>query len=215
MSFELLTGLRVILPVKPFDEAKSRLASVLSRDERQSLARQLFLRSLRVIGKVVPSESVLVVSRDSEALRLASELGAETLIEAGSGLNPALSQAIQHLLAKETASVLIIAADLPLLGSEDVASLVAVGSQDQFVLAPDRVAAGTNALLLRPPDLLQVAFGPGSFPRHQELGRAAGSEPRIIDLPGLAFDLDSPSDLGHLRHMVGEDWSAALTSTVV
>lgn len=66
-------------------------------------------------------------------------------------------------------------------------------------LAPDRAERGTNALLARPPALAPLAFGVGSFTRHQALAQRAGVEPLIFHAPGLAFDVDTPPDLAELR----------------
>jgi len=61
-------------------------------------------------------------------------------------------------------------------------------------LAPCRHGTGTNALFLRPPDLIAPGFGADSFRRHCDLARRAGLEPVIVRMPGLAFDLDTPLD---------------------
>ena len=68
-----------------------------------------------------------------------------------------------------------------------------------IALAPDRAGLGTNALLTTPPSHAPLAFGVGSFARHQALARRAGVEPLIFHSPGLAFDVDTLPDLDELR----------------
>jgi 2-phospho-L-lactate guanylyltransferase (CobY/MobA/RfbA family) len=62
-------------------------------------------------------------------------------------------------------------------------------------LAADRRGDGTNALLCAPPDTMSFHYGPGSFAAHREAARAAGHEPAVLDLPGLALDIDTADDL--------------------
>jgi 2-phospho-L-lactate guanylyltransferase len=67
------------------------------------------------------------------------------------------------------------------------------------VIVPDRHGHGTNALLLTPPDVMEPAFGPGSFVRHAALARAAGATIRVADVTSLGLDVDTPEDLAALR----------------
>ena len=67
------------------------------------------------------------------------------------------------------------------------------------MIVPDRHGAGTNALLIAPPDALEPAFGPGSFARHAALAHAAGARVRVGRLPSLELDVDTPGDLAALR----------------
>ena len=67
------------------------------------------------------------------------------------------------------------------------------------VIVPDRHGAGTNALLICPPEAVEPAFGPGSFARHAALAHAAGARVRIGRLPSLELDVDTPGDLAALR----------------
>ena len=62
------------------------------------------------------------------------------------------------------------------------------------MIVPDRHGTGTNALLLTPPDVIEPAFGPGSFARHSELA----GHGRVAELPSLTLDIDTPDDLATL-----------------
>ena len=66
-------------------------------------------------------------------------------------------------------------------------------------IVPDRHGTGTNALLLRPPDSLVPAFGPGSCQRHQDAARSEGTVGEVRDVPSLALDVDTLEDLQALR----------------
>ena len=60
-------NLWLVVPVKPFDESKSRLAAILARQERAALTRSLLTRTLHVAQASGHFARLLVVSRDDAA----------------------------------------------------------------------------------------------------------------------------------------------------
>lgn len=192
-----------IVPVKPLRRGKSRLAEVLTQEERLTLNSQLLVHTLETLLKIPEIEQVLVVSRDQAALAMARSYGARTVQEKGAPeLNIALTRAT--LVAKEYAThgVLIVPCDLPLITVEDVhAMLERVGEPPVVVVAPDRRREGTNALLVCPAGLIDYDFGPGSFQRHCQRALEIGARLEVCELPSLALDMDIPEDL----QLVGEE----------
>ena len=189
-----------VLPVKPFDWAKSRLDTVLTPAERAALARQLMRGSLSALIESRCFERVIVVSRDAEALALAQEQGALGLAEdAPADLNLAIVAARNLAIDEDVHSLLVLASDLPLVRPEDIQRVIAAGDTASAVIVPDRRAEGTNALLLQPPDLIEPAFGIQSFQRHLTLLSAAGASATVLRLERIAFDVDVPEDLADLE----------------
>jgi 2-phospho-L-lactate guanylyltransferase len=90
-------------------------------------------------------------------------------------------------------------ADLPYLAADDIAALIEAGRGSPVVIAEAK-DGGTNALLVRPPTILEFSFATGqpSARRHAERASAAGLEPVIVKRPGLARDIDTPADLAAL-----------------
>lgn len=196
-----------IVPVKPLRRAKSRLAGVLTDEERASLSQYLLEQTLEVLKEIPEIEHTLVVSRDSHALALARRLGARTLMEHGA---PELNQALLRatMVAKEygAVGVLVLPADLPLLSKEDIQTLIGAAEDPPVVvLVPDRREAGTNALLVRPTGLLDYDFGTDSFNRHQEQAEKLGARVEVRLMATLALDLDLPEDLEELREQIDLD----------
>ena len=69
-----------IIPVKPLRRGKSRLSGVLSLIEaRTALNHYLLSNTLEILASVPEIEYSLVVSRDPEALTIASGYGARTV----------------------------------------------------------------------------------------------------------------------------------------
>jgi len=186
-----------IVPVKPLRYGKSRLAEVLTSDERTDLNRRMLAHTLDTLTAIPEIEHVLVVSRDQAALALAREYGARTVQENGSPhLNVALTRATVVAKNYATRGVLIIPADLPLITTEDVRVMLERAAEPPVVVvAPDRRRDGTNALLVCPTGLIDYEFGPGSFQHHCERARNAGARLEICELPSLALDMDLPEDL--------------------
>lgn len=186
-----------IIPVKPLNESKSRLAPILSPRQRVQLSRSLLLRTLRLAGQL---GEVVVISRDKRVRRLAKEAGAWALVEAETELNAAIRQAAGWVGGRGGQAVLILPVDLPLLAPEDLIAMIELGrSAPAVVLAPCRRRRGTNALLLHPPQLISFMFGPDSFEAHRQAAQALGLEPAIYQSPTVAFDLDTPEDWAELK----------------
>lgn len=186
-----------IVPVKPLRRGKSRLAGILSQEERADLNRRLLAHTVDTLREIPEIEQVLVVSRDQSALALAREHGARTVQENGAPhLNVALARATFLAMNYVTHGILIVPADLPLITPEDVRAMLERAKYPPVVVvAPDRHRQGTNALLVCPVGLIDYKFGPGSFERHCELARQAGARLEICELPSLALDVDFPEDL--------------------
>jgi 2-phospho-L-lactate guanylyltransferase len=195
---QLDSSLFTIIPVKPLDQAKTRLAAVLSGAERAELSRRLLQRTLRLAQQV---GQVVVISRDAAVRKLAKQAGAWALVEAGQELNPALQQASDWAAAKGGQAVLVLPGDLPLLQLSDLTGIVALAqNRPAVVIAPSQRLDGTNALLVRPPGLINFVFGPGSLERHQQAALAAGIESTLYHSPTVALDLDWPGDLDAWRN---------------
>jgi 2-phospho-L-lactate/phosphoenolpyruvate guanylyltransferase len=190
-------SLWAIVPVKPLRRGKSRLAGILSQDERANLNQTLLAHTLDTLKATPEIEQVLVVSRDTAALALAREHGARTVQENGAPhLNVALARATVVAHNYATRGVLIVPADLPLITPQDIRYMLEFANDTPVVVvAPDMRRQGTNALLVCPSGLIEYDFGPGSFQRHCERARQAGVRLEICELPSLALDMDLPEDL--------------------
>lgn len=196
-----------IVPVKPLRRGKSRLAEVLSQDERTDLNRRLLSHTLDTLAELPEIEHVLVVSRDQGVLALAREYGARTIQENGMPyLNKSLARATILARNYATRGVLIIPADLPLVTPEDIRAVLRKATDPPVVvIVPDRRREGTNALLVCPAGLIEYKFGPGSFQKHCEKARQAGARLEICELPSLALDMDLPEDLELISGKI-ESW---------
>lgn len=186
-----------IVPVKPFNRAKSRLAEHLQPKQREMLAASLLERTVRLLLPLPQIRGVLVISRDMKALAMAREWGAQTVQESGNPeLNTALLRATQVLRVWHGDAALIVPADIPLLAPEDIEAVTGLGRYtNTVVIAPDRRELGTNLLLVHPPGIIPYWFGENSFAEHQRLAAEAGANIAIYRSERVALDLDMPDDL--------------------
>ncbi len=189
----------VLIPVKPFRRAKSRLSPVLSKPIRAATARALLSRTLDTLASCDLHVATCVISRDMTALDIARRRGSIALAESESGLNAALNQAREWVISHGARAVLVLPADLPLLTPNDIAAMLNLLREPRsVVIAPDTRGEGTNALLLRPPDALHFAFGQQSFYEHCAQAETSQLALHVYRSPTVASDLDTPADLKQL-----------------
>lgn len=189
----------VVVPVRALEGAKSRLSATLTAAERRRLVERMLRRT---VGAAIAAEGVAlvaVVSPDPATLEVAQELGALPIPQRTSGLNPGLAEA-RDTLAGRVDRLLVLPGDLPGIAPDDVEAVLAAADSASadgrpvVVLAPDRHARGTNALLLDPPDVIEPEFGGDSREAHAGLAAAAGAA--YAEVPGvLELDVDTPEDL--------------------
>ncbi len=199
-----MTRIAAIIPVGTLEGAKTRLGEMLDAEERAELVEGLLARTVVAAVAVTRLDDVLVISPDREVLRRASEMGARTLRQRSRGLNPGLREARTDVVAGGATAILILPIDLPFVTTEAIgmvlAPLLSVPAADSarpgptVVLVPDRHGTGTNALGLRPPDVIDVAFGRDSRRAHRTAALNAGAAWIELDGP-LTVDLDTADDL--------------------
>ncbi|MEA5077350.1 MAG: 2-phospho-L-lactate guanylyltransferase [Anaerolineaceae bacterium] len=199
-------SLWAIVPVKPLRRGKSRLASVLSEDERTDLNRNMLVNTIKTLKAVPEIDMILVVSRDPAALALAREYDARTVLEDGSPeLNTALRRASKVAQAYQAMEILVIPADLPLVKPEDIQSFLQhSGNPPEVIIAPDRRKDGTNALFINPADLIEFKYGKNSFNVHLDLAKKANARVEVVEMESIALDLDLPEDLDFLKKLERE-----------
>jgi 2-phospho-L-lactate/phosphoenolpyruvate guanylyltransferase len=192
-----------LLPVKGFRNAKQRLSPHLGGAARELLAETMFrdvLRQVRIARGLV---GTFVVTGDEKVAAIASAAGAEVIREAEeNGETTAVDFGRRELTSTGCQAVLIIPSDLPLVRAADIEQLLSQileGATAPFaLLVPSHDRLGTNALLLAPPDLIQLRFGYDSFNFHVSQVIAQGLPVRVLENEHFALDIDEPKDLDRL-----------------
>jgi 2-phospho-L-lactate guanylyltransferase len=202
----------VVIPVRALEGAKSRLGDVLDAEERRDLVTSLLRRTIDA-ARGAEVGRVIVVTDDDEAARVASAGGTAVVRARRPGLNAALDAGRQAAVDAGASILVVLPVDLPLVDPPSVRAVVEAAEPPEHgaagssvvVLVPDRHGRGTNALALRPPDVIGFAFGPDSRARHERLAAEAGARYVELDSP-LAIDLDTAEDLLLVEdRLVGSD----------
>ncbi len=192
-----MTAVVAIVPIGSIDGAKSRLGAVLDAEERRDLALRLAERTIRAAVATPGVDEVLVITPDDEVRDLALRAGARPMRQRSRGLNDGLREARDEAIAAGADAVLVLPIDIPAIDPVLLTPLVAMAqdvSGPLVAIVPDRHDRGTNALLLRPPDVIDFRFGGDSMDAHLEAGRTAEARVELLDGP-LTLDIDTPEDL--------------------
>lgn len=186
-----------IIPIKDLGHAKQRLSGMLREPERKALGLAMLEDLLIALAGVRALSGILLVSGDGDACDLARRYGARILTEANSsGLNPAVTRAAALLASEGVAGALVLHGDIPLATAQEVEQLIhALEAAPAIAIAPDSAHDGSNALAVSPPDLIAFRYGRQSFSAHLHEAAHKGVAPNVLDLPGLAFDVDEAEDL--------------------
>ena len=183
--------LQILIPLKRLAGAKQRLHPALGGDERRRLMLAMVEHVAReaVAADVGP---VALCSCEPLAPALARTYRVGLVSDGELPWNEGLDHA-RGLLAPE--AVLYLAGDLPLLAASDVRALVTAMPERGIAIGRAH-DGGTNALAVRPADVITPAFGSAASALvHAQLAATAGIESVTLDRPGLALDVDTPDDV--------------------
>jgi 2-phospho-L-lactate/phosphoenolpyruvate guanylyltransferase len=187
----------ILLPIKDLQNAKQRLAGVLTPDERFGLAEAMLADTIRALCGVQRAHKIFVVTNYAPAIEIAAKHGWEILREERQISESASVNFASRVCAERgIAALLRLPLDLPLVQTCDIDELLAVEcSAPAVVMVPSRDGTGTNAILRTPPTLFSSHFGPDSFVKHRQEAEQAGARIMIRRNDRLEMDVDDESDL--------------------
>jgi 2-phospho-L-lactate/phosphoenolpyruvate guanylyltransferase len=194
-------GACAVIAVKQRLRCKMRLAEALAPATRIQLVRSMLATVVSAAGRARTVRQVIVVSPERDSVPAEIPVLADT----GECLNRALTQAHRVLHEFGCREVVILLADLPNITPADIDALVRAARRSGFAIAPDAAGVGTNALCLVSAHPFRFQFGRDSLRLHVQEGKHLGLSARVLRLPGLEFDVDSPVDLDRLD---GQRWLA-------
>ncbi|MCU4801243.1 2-phospho-L-lactate guanylyltransferase [Halobacteria archaeon HArc-gm2] len=183
--------------VVPFavSEPKTRLASVLSPDERREFARAMLDDVLAALRALDRDPEVLATER--------VDVDAPVTVD-----DRPLDPAVNDVLETTDGPVAVVMADLALATPDALDRLFEPDAD--VVLAPGR-GGGTNAFVARHP-AFRVDYHDASIRDHRRIAAELTDDVVEVDSFRLATDVDDPSDLAEvLLHGEGEaaDWLEA------
>jgi 2-phospho-L-lactate guanylyltransferase len=194
----------ILVPVKHLKQAKQRLGPALDQTARTELAQAMLHDVLEVLSSWPGRPEVGIVSCDAFALSLASTYGFEVIADhKNSGETDAIEMATR-VCEMRGLDTLVIPADIPLMQAWELQAIMDAAPEIGSVLVPAGDGRGTNAVLRRPAALFPLRFGNDSFKPHLAAAQASGKPCAVLQLPGIAVDVDNPADLRQLIDLPGE-----------
>lgn len=201
----------ILVPVKNLAGAKQRLAAVLDQASRTHLAHAMLLDVLETLNSWTRRPEVGIVTSDPYALELARRFRFTVIPDtANLSETAAIEMATRFCEARGVESTLVIPADIPLLQASELQTILDAAPETGSVLAPAADGRGTNAAFRRPAGLFPLRFGNDSFKPHFAAAKATNQPCVVLSLPGIALDVDNPSDLARLAAAPGETRSQRL-----
>ena len=195
----------ILVPVKNLSAAKQRLATVLDQPSRTALAQAMLHDVLAVLHGWRDRPQVAVVTSDSYAIKLAEEYEFEIIPDPENpGETGAIEMATRQCVEHGIESTLVIPADIPLIQARELEEILKHAPEEGSVLVPAADGRGTNAAFRRPANLFPLRFGNDSFKPHHAAAQATGKPCVVLNLPGIAVDVDNPDDLQELASIPGE-----------
>ncbi len=187
----------LLLPVKDLKNAKKRLMSVLTPEERFGLAEAMLADTIRAVQGVRAAEKIFVVTNYAPVMDLAGQNGWDVLREERQiSESDSVDAASRICEERGVRNLLRLPLDLPLVQPGDIDELLNVGcASPALVIVPSRDGTGTNAILRTPPTLFPSHFGNGSFAKHLAEAGRAGARIVVRRNSRLEMDVDDASDL--------------------
>lgn len=200
----------VVVPIKSFTTAKSRLNTVMSRSSRSLLAQYLAERVLEMLRDF----PTIVMCDDVDVAALATKCGAVAAMVHEPGLNTAIDAARSVLRHANVTTMAIVHSDI--MDPDDLPTVLQHITERATVapgvtIVPDRHESGTNILAVPVATDFPFAYGHDSFHAHSQAANALSLPIEVIRHVRLGWDVDDGDDLSALPHdlrsqltMVGE-----------
>ena len=186
-----------IIPIKRFENAKTRLSSILDTDDRIRLSLLMLEDTLQILSAVHSLSQLITVSADKRVEEIALKYGANFLLEEKErGVNSAVALADSYCMKEAADSTMVIPHDLPLLDSIDISKACEMAEYESscIVICPSLRYDGTNMLLRKPPSIIATFYDADSYNMHVKAAVRRGIPVKHLFSKALMHDIDTPED---------------------
>jgi 2-phospho-L-lactate guanylyltransferase len=195
----------ILVPVKSLANAKQRLASMLDQPTRTKLAQAMLFDVLETLYTWAHHPDIGIVTSDVFSLDLARRFEFQIIPDdTNRSETDAIEMATRFCESRGVDSTLVIPGDIPLIRASELEKILEAAPDQGSVLVPAADGRGTNAAWRRPAGLFPLRFGNDSFKPHLAAAHATLKPCVVLSLPGIALDIDNPSDLRQLAEAPGE-----------
>ncbi len=188
----------VIIPVKSFSKAKSRLN--LSEYKITQLCEIMLKEILQVVSETKLINDILLVSKDESAFSIGKKFGCiEITDELESGVNNAVMLANEFLVEHEYSCSIVLPQDIPLIYPEDLSNLLRLYENRKYtIIVPSRYFDGTNALVRKPIPNIMTRYDEGSYKFQFEAIKRAKMKYSLALIHRIMIDIDNVVDMDYL-----------------
>ena len=190
-----------ILPVKRFENAKTRLSSILDMDDRILLSSLMLEDTVKILSSVHLLAQVVIVSADKRAEEMATKHGVTFLREEKEkGVNSAVALADLYSIRQAAEATVVIPQDLPLLDPIEVSKACQLAENESrcIVICPSLRYDGTNMLLRKPPTVIATFYDNDSYNMHVKAALKLGIPVKGLFSKSIMYDIDTPEDAQQL-----------------
>jgi len=181
----------VVLPVRAFRGAYTRLSEVLTDDQRAALAEAMLAGVCRAVGTL----PTVIVSSDL-AVHAWAAIRSIAVIDDPGSLNAAADAGRHYWAERGMERAVIVHSDLPQITS--LQPVLTTADPETVILVPCHREDGTTIVNVATSAPWQFAYGPASFVAHQQLAARASLRVAVVRDPALSRDIDVAEDLASL-----------------
>lgn len=185
----------VIIPVKTFARAKSRL--VLPNNVKKELCGMMLQELLETLSKSNKITKVIMVTKDDTAKIIAKKFDIITITDdTEQGVNQAVSLADDYIRQNNISATIVLPQDIPFIKITDIDFLLKNQPPPNFVtIVPSRKFDGTNALFRMPHNIIKTHYDQDSYVSHMQTAKKHTKNASVLFVTRIMNDIDDIDDL--------------------
>src|SRR5450755_1406611 len=195
----------LLIPVKDLNNAKQRLSEALNQAQRSQLAEAMLRDVMSAAAGVAECLDVYLVTGDERAAAMAAEFNLGVIEDScNASETAAIAMATAWCAQQEYDTTVVVPGDIPLITSAELHRVLDAAPAEGAVFVPAYDRRGSNCILRRPASIIPLRFGNESFLPHCEAMKKTGKPLIILEMPGIALDIDNPHELQLLLQRDGD-----------
>jgi 2-phospho-L-lactate guanylyltransferase len=199
-----------IIPMKNLHFAKSRLSTILTLQQRKSLAFFLLNTTIKTLKESRLITEIIVVSSDKTIEKLSFENSLKFIKDSDDGINNAVILADRYCINNDIDANIVIPHDLPFISANEIDQICNISEKYPkcIIICPSKRLDGTNILFRKPANVIRTFYDDNSYINHLKEAQKLHIPIESLDLDNLMFDIDTKEDLIELSIL--QNWKSFL-----